>query len=50
MIAGFKALNRPLQRPKQRALEVHYPEVDDQRRTELPAIRDRLIIEHPARH
>jgi len=33
-----------------RALEMHYPEVDDQRRTELLAIRDRLIAEHPARH
>jgi PPK2 family polyphosphate:nucleotide phosphotransferase len=33
-----------------RALEMHYPEVDDQRRKELLAIRDRLVTERPARH
>ena len=33
-----------------KALQMRYPEVDDQRRKELLAIRDRLIAEHPARH
>jgi hypothetical protein len=33
-----------------RALHAHYPQVDDERRQELLAIRERLKTERPGRH